>query len=263
LDADLLARAFNRRTRLILVNTPSNPSGRVFRKDELGQIARLCRRFRVIAVVDEIYEHIWSEGHPHVSLATLPGMRERTVTLSGLGKTYAVTGWRVGWAVAAPRLSALIRKVHDYLTICAPAPFQQAGCVALGLPASYYVNLRNVYARRRTILLDALTRSGLAFTAPEGAYYVMADARDLGWRDDRAFVDFLIRKVGVVAVPGSSFYAGGGGRTRARFNFAKKEETLREAARRLGKSDLRAPSSPRRSSIRSRSSLAAATSPES
>jgi len=254
LDADLLARAFNRRTRLILVNTPSNPSGRVFRKDELGQIARLCRRFRVIAVVDEIYEHIWSEGHPHLSLATLPGMRERTVTLSGLGKTYAVTGWRVGWAVAAPPLSALIRKVHDYLTICAPAPFQQAGCVALGLPASYYVNLRNVYAKRRRILLDALTRSGLAFTAPEGAYYVMADARDLGWRDDRAFVDFLIRKVGVVAVPGSSFYAGGGGRTRARFNFAKKEETLREAARRLGKADLTAPSSPRRSSMRSRSS---------
>src|SRR5215831_4069646 len=162
LDADLLARAFNRRTRLILVNTPSNPSGRVFRKDELEQIARLCRRFRVIAVVDEIYEHIWSEGHPHLSLATLPGMRERTVTLSGLGKTYAVTGWRVGWAVAAPPLSALIRKVHDYLTICAPAPFQQAGCVALGLPASYYVNLRNVYAKRRRILLDALTRSGLA-----------------------------------------------------------------------------------------------------
>jgi len=254
LDADLLARAFNRRTRLMLVNTPSNPSGRVFRKDELGQIARLCRRFRVIAVVDEIYEHIWSEGHPHLSLATLPGMRERTVTLSGLGKTYAVTGWRVGWAVAAPPLSALIRKVHDYLTICAPAPFQQAGCVALGLPASYYVNLRNVYAKRRRILLDALTRSGLAFTAPEGAYYVMADARELGWRDDRAFVDFLIRKVGVVAVPGSSFYAGGGGRTRARFNFAKKEETLREAARRLGKADLTAPSSPRRSSMRSRSS---------
>jgi aminotransferase len=254
LDADLLARAFNNRTRVILVNTPSNPSGRVFGRDELEQIAQLCRRFRVIAVVDEIYEHIWSEGHPHVSLATLPGMRERTVTLSGLGKTYAVTGWRVGWAVAAPPLSALIRKVHDYLTICAPAPFQQAGCVALGLPASYYVSLRNVYAKRRTILLDALTHSGLAFTAPEGAYYVMADARDLGWRDDRAFVDFLIRKVGVVAVPGSSFYARGGGRTRARFNFAKKEETLREAARRLARADLRTRSSPTRASIRSRSS---------
>jgi aminotransferase len=254
LDADLLARAFNRRTRLILVNTPSNPSGRVFRKDELGEIARLCRRSGVIAIVDEIYEHIWSDGHPHISLATLPGMRSQTVTISGLGKTYAVTGWRVGWAVAAPELSALIRKVHDYLTICAPAPFQQAGCAALDLPDSYYEELRKTYAQRRSILLGALTRSGLAFAAPEGAYYVMADARELGWRDDRAFVDFLIRKVGVVAVPGSSFYAKGGGRTRARFNFAKKEETLLEAARRLAKADLQAPPSRRRASSRSRSS---------
>ena len=239
LDAERLGRAFNRRTRLILVNTPSNPSGRVFRKEELREIARLCAKHGVIAVVDEIYEHIWSAGHPHLSLASLPGMRERTVTVSGLGKTYAVTGWRVGWAVAPPRLSALIRKVHDYLTICAPAPFQEAGCTALALPDRYYENLRAVYAKRRTILLEALTRSGLAFTPPEGAYYVMADARALGWRDDRAFVDFLIRKVGVVAVPGSSFYARGGGRTRARFNFAKREETLIEAARRLARADLR------------------------
>jgi aspartate/methionine/tyrosine aminotransferase len=241
LDAERLAKAFNSKTRLILVNTPSNPSGRVFRKDELGQIARLCRRYGVIAVVDEIYEHIWSEGHPHVSLASLPGMRERTVTLSGLGKSYAVTGWRVGWAVAAPELSALIRKVHDYLTICAPAPLQEAGCTALALPGSYYETLRRAYAKRRKILLDALTRAGLAFAPPEGAYYVMVDARSFGWRDDRALVDFLIRKVGVVAVPGSSFYDGTGGKTRARFNFAKREETLAEAARRLEGADLRAP----------------------
>ena len=241
LDADRLARAFNRKTRLILVNTPGNPSGRVFRKDELTEIARLCARHGVVAVVDEIYEHIWSEGHSHLSLASLPGMRDRTVTISGLGKTYAVTGWRVGWAVAAPALSALIRKVHDYLTICAPAPLQEAGCTALALPESYYETLRATYARRRTILLDALARSGLAFAPPEGAYYVMADARSLGWRDDRAFVDFLIRQVGVVAVPGSSFYAGGGGRTRARFNFAKCEETLHEAAKRMTTADLRVP----------------------
>src|SRR5262249_24020312 len=210
LDADRLARAFNRKTRLILVNTPANPSGRVFRADELGEIARLCARHGVGAVVDEIYEPIWSEAHPHPSLASLPGMRDRSVTLSGLGKTYAVTGWRVGWAVAAPRLSALIRKVHDYLTICAPAPFQEAGCTALALPESYYLTLRATYARRRAILLEALASAGLAFAPPEGAYYVMADARSLGWRDDRAFVEFLIRDVGVVAVPGSSFYAGGG-----------------------------------------------------
>jgi aminotransferase len=241
LDADRLARAFNRKTRLILVNTPANPSGRVFRREELEEIARLCARHGVVAVVDEIYEHIWSEGHPHLSLASLPGMRDRSVTISGLGKTYAVTGWRVGWAAAAPRLSALIRKVHDYLTICAPAPFQEAGCAALALPESYYETLRATYARRRTILLEALARSGLSFAPPEGAYYVMADARSLGWRDDRAFVDFLIRQVGVVAVPGSSFYARGGGRTRARFNFAKREETLREAAKRMTRADLRAP----------------------
>src|SRR5215831_13031515 len=234
LDADLLARAFNRRTRLILVNTPSNPSGRVFRKDELGEIARLCRRSGVIAIVDEIYEHIWSEGHPHLSLATLPGMRERTVTVSGLGKTYAVTGWRVGWAVAAPQLSALIRKVHDYVTLCAPTPFQAAGCVALALPDSYYENLRREYAKRRAILLPALEKAGLAFTPPQGSYYVMVDAKGLGWKDDWAFADFLARKVGVLAVPGSSFYSRkGGGKTRARVNFAKKEETLREAVRRL------------------------------
>ncbi|HMF07501.1 MAG TPA: aminotransferase class I/II-fold pyridoxal phosphate-dependent enzyme [Thermoanaerobaculia bacterium] len=233
LDAGALAKVLNRRTRLILVNTPANPSGRVFTRAELSEIARLCQRHGVIAVTDEIYEHIWSEGHPHVSLASLSGMEDRTVTLSGLGKSYAVTGWRVGWAIAREPLTALLRKVHDYLTICAPAPFQEAGVTALGLPESFYVKMRQTYARRRRILLEALGRAGLVFTPPEGAYYVMADARTLGWKDDRAFVDFLARKVGVVAVPGSSFYTGRGGRTRARFNFAKREETLREAARRL------------------------------
>jgi aminotransferase len=192
-----------------------------------------------VAVTDEIYEHIWFEGHRHVSLGSLPGMEDRTVTLSGLGKTYAVTGWRVGWAVAAPRLTALVRKVHDYLTICAPTPFQEAGRAALALPDTYYENLRRQYAKRREILLAALADSGLEFAPPEGAYYVMADARRLGWKDDTAFVDFLARKVGVTAVPGSSFYARGGGKTKVRLNFAKREETLREAARRLEGADLR------------------------
>ena len=246
LDAAALNDAVNRRTRLILVNTPANPSGRVFTREELSEIAGLCQRHGVIAVTDEIYEHIWSEGHAHVSLASLPGMAERTVTLSGLGKSYAVTGWRVGWAIASEELTALIRKVHDYLTICAPSPFQEAGTAALDLPDSYYVALRGAYAKRRKILLEALARSGLAFTPPEGAYYVMADARELGWKDDRAFIDYLARKVGVVAVPGSSFYRGEGGRTRARFNFAKKEETLKEAARRLAAADLSASASARR-----------------
>ena len=240
LDAARLARAITARTRVILVNTPANPSGRVFSREELTEIARLCQRHGLVAVTDEIYEHIWFDAHRHVSLGSLPGMEDRTVTLSGLGKTYAVTGWRVGWAVAAPKLTALVRKVHDYLTICAPTPFQAAGVAALALPDAYYVEMRRKYAARREILLSALTAAGLAFAQPEGAYYVMADAGKLGWKDDEAFVDFLARRVGVTAVPGSSFYARGGGRTKARFNFAKRETTLREAARRLGKADLRA-----------------------
>jgi aspartate/methionine/tyrosine aminotransferase len=241
LDLSRLRRAVNSRTRLLLLNTPGNPSGRVFSHEELTQIAQLCQRSGLIAVVDEIYEHIWFDGHAHVSLGSLPGMEDRSVTLSGLGKSYAVTGWRVGWAVAAPSLTALIRKVHDYVTLCAPAPFQEAGRVALALPDAYYEDLRRTYARRRSILLGALERSGLAFTRPQGAYYVMVDAKALGWRDDWKFVDFLARRVGVIAVPGSSFYANGGGKTRARLNFAKKEETLREAARRLLEHDLRCP----------------------
>jgi L-glutamine---4-(methylsulfanyl)-2-oxobutanoate aminotransferase len=240
LDAERLERAVTARTRLILVNTPGNPSGRVFSRGELEAVARICQRHGLIAVTDEIYEHMWYDGRRHVSLASLPGMEDRTVTLSGLGKTYAVTGWRVGWAVAAPKLTALVRKVHDYLTICAPTPFQQAGVAALALPASYYEVLRETYGARRRILLDALERAGLAFAPPEGAYYVMVDAAPLGWEDDWKFVDFLARKIGVVAVPGSSFYRRGG-RTRARVNFAKKETTLREAARRLGERSLRAP----------------------
>ena len=240
LDLSRLARAVTNKTRLLLLNTPGNPSGRVLTREELSEIARLCQKFGVIAVVDEIYEHIWYEGHPHVSLASLPGMEDRTVTASGLGKTFAVTGWRVGWAVAAPPLTALIRKVHDYVTLCAPSPFQAAGRVALALPDSYYDRLRSEYAKRRTILLDALTRSGLEFTPPEGSYYVMVDAGPLGWKDDWEFVNFLARRVGVLAVPGSSFYARrGGGKTRARVNFAKKVETLRDAAARLAAQDLR------------------------
>ena len=239
LDAKRLARAITPKTRLVIVNTPGNPSGRVFTREELLEIARLSQRHGLIAITDEIYERLWFDGHRHLSLGSLPGMENRTVTLSGLGKTYAVTGWRVGWAVAAAPLSGLIRKVHDYLTICAPTPLQEAGLAAFALPEAYYDDVRRRYAKRREILLSALSAAGLTFSPPEGAYYVMADAGRLGWKDDTAFVDFLARKVGVIAVPGSSFYARGGGKTKARFNFAKKESTLREAAARLRGSDLR------------------------
>jgi L-glutamine---4-(methylsulfanyl)-2-oxobutanoate aminotransferase len=241
LDPAAVSRAITRKTRLILVNTPGNPSGRVFTREELAELARLCTRHGIIAVTDEIYEHLFYDEHRHVSLGSLPGMEDRTVTLSGLGKTYAVTGWRVGWAVAAAPLTALIRKVHDYLTICAPTAFQDAGCAALALPDRYYEDLRHTYAGRRKILLDALRFAGFAFAPPEGAYYVMVDGAPLGWKDDWALVEFLAREVGVTAVPGSSFYARGGGRTRIRVNFAKRESTLQEAARRLTARSLRAP----------------------
>jgi len=243
-DPDELRAAFNDRTRLILINTPHNPTGRVFTRAELSIIARLCQEFGVIAVTDEIYEHIFYDGHEHVSIGSLEGMHDRTVTICGLGKSYAVTGWRVGWAVAASPLTAVIRKVHDYLTVCAPAPFQAAGIVALGLPESYYAEMRAQYAARRAILLNALDAVGMPYREPEGAYYVMADFGDLqweqtafsrpGWSPDRAFAEYIAREVGVAVVPGSSFYAGGEqGTSRVRFNFAKQENTLREAAKRL------------------------------
>ena len=241
LDLDRLAAAITPRTRLLLLNTPGNPSGRVLSAGDLAGIAALCQRHGLIAVVDEIYEHLWFDGKKHVSLASLPGMEERTVTLSGLGKSYAVTGWRVGWAVAAPSLTALIRKVHDYLTVCAPALEQEAGRTALALPDAYYTKMRATYARRREKLLSALSEAGFAFVPPEGAYYVMADVAPLGWSDDWRFLDFLARQVGVIAVPGSSFYRKGRGKTKLRFNFAKKDETLAEAAGRLARWDLRAP----------------------
>lgn len=242
-DAGELRAAFNPRTRLILINTPHNPTGRVFARDELLEIARLCQEFGVIAVTDEIYEHIYYDERAHISLGSLPGMEDRTVTISGLGKTYALTGWRVGWTVAQPRITSLIRKVHDYLTICAPSPFQAAGITALELPETFYSALRGEYAARRSILLPALAEAGLRFHLPEGAYYVMADFSDIrwearryaqpGWKLDRAFAEYMAREIGVAVVPGSSFYAGTGGETRVRFNFAKRENTLREAAQRL------------------------------
>jgi aspartate/methionine/tyrosine aminotransferase len=246
LDPGELRAAFNDRTRLILVNTPHNPTGRVFTRAELQTVAQLCQQFGVIAVTDEIYEHILYDGREHISLASLEGMRERSVTLSGLGKTYAVTGWRVGWAVAAEPLTARIRKVHDYLTVCAPAPFQAAGITALDLPPTYYADMRAQYAARRSILLEALEAAGMPYRRPEGAYYVMADFGALrweraayarpGWTPDRAFAEYMAREIGVAVVPGSSFYSDRRlGSSGVRFNFAKQESTMRLAAASLRK----------------------------
>jgi aminotransferase len=243
-DGEALAAHLTPRTRLLLLNTPHNPTGRVFTRQELETVAKLCVERNVIAVTDEIYEHILYDGREHVSIASLPGMAERTVTISGLGKTYAVTGWRVGWMIAAPRLSEEIRKVHDYLTICAPAPFQAAGAVALSLPAGYYEEMRRQYAQRRDLLLAGLTAAGFVFRQPEGAYYVMADFGGVRWdpapwtrpewSTDRAFAEYLAREVGVAVVPGSSFYAGTeAGRSSVRFNFAKHMATLEAAVQRL------------------------------
>ena len=244
LDADALRARISQRTRLVLLNTPHNPTGRVFTRPELEAVAALCIEHNLIAVTDEIYEHIIYDGRGHLSMAALPGMGERTVTISGLGKTYAVTGWRVGWIVAPSRLSEAIRKVHDYLTICAPSPFQAAGVVALNLPASYYEDMRAAYGQRRDLLLSGLDAAGFAYRRPEGAYYVMADFSGVrwdlsrwtraGWTADRAFAEYLAREGGVAVVPGSSFYAGGEmGRSAVRFNFAKHLSTLETAVHRL------------------------------
>ena len=232
-DPDELAAAFNDRTRAIIINTPNNPTGKVFTREELSQIAALCQKWGVVAITDEIYEHILYEGE-HIPLASLDGMRERTVTINSLSKTYSLTGWRVGWALAPPVLSDAIRKVHDFLTVGAAAPLQEAGVVALGLPDDYYRQLSVDYLTRRDILLPALEEAGFSCYKPNGAYYVMTDISRFGFPDDVSFSRYLIEKIGVAVVPGSSFYhRPEGGAQKVRFTFCKREETLRAAADKL------------------------------
>jgi aminotransferase len=235
-DPGELARAFGPRTRAVIVNTPNNPTGKVFSREELGAIAALCLKHDAVAITDEIYEHILYDGAVHVPIATLPGMAERTITINGLSKTYSVTGWRVGWCIAPPALTGAIRKVHDFLTVGAAAPLQEAGAVALGLPASYYEELASAYSRRRDRLLAVLERAGFRAHRPRGAYYVMAEIAGLGWDDDAAFTRHLVEEVGVAVVPGSSFYQDpANGRLQVRFAFCKRDETLDEAERRLAR----------------------------
>jgi len=235
-DPRELAAAFNARTRAIIVNTPQNPTGKVFSRAELTAIAELCLRHDALAVTDEIYEHILYDGAVHVPMATLPGMGGRTITINGMSKTYSVTGWRVGWAIAPPLLTGAIRKVHDFLTVGAAAPLQEAGALALDLPDAYYAELARGYDQRRQRLLPILEKAGFRTYRPGGAYYVMTDIGGLGWDDDVAFARHLVEEIGVAVVPGSSFYQDPKqGSRQVRFAFCKKEETLAEAERRLAK----------------------------
>lgn len=236
LDLDRVAAAFSPRTRAIIVNTPNNPTGRVLSRAELEGIAALCRKHGAYAVTDEIYEHIRYEGE-HVPMATLPGMRDLTVTVSGYSKTFSITGWRIGTIVAPPPLTAAIRKVHDFLTVGAPAPLQEAVATAIDeLPRSYYDEMAATYRRRRDLLCAGLARAGFRVTPPQGAYYVLADYSALSDVDDVAFATGLVVEHGVASVPVSSFYATPDPARRiVRFAFCKTDDVLEEGIRRLAR----------------------------
>jgi aminotransferase len=235
-DPKELRRAFDKHTKAIILNTPNNPTGKVFTRSELELIRDLCVEFDVLAITDEIYEHILYEGTEHISMVSLEGMRERTVTINGMSKTYSVTGWRVGWAVAPEKITNAIRKVHDFLTVGAPAPLQEAGAAALSLPPEYYAKLAEGYRVRREHLMPSLTAAGFKCFRPRGAYYVMTDISTFGFKDDISFAKYLVQEIGVACVPASSFYRDPrDGAKQVRFAFCKKPETLDEAARRLAR----------------------------
>ncbi|MEP6691386.1 MAG: aminotransferase class I/II-fold pyridoxal phosphate-dependent enzyme [Gemmatimonadaceae bacterium] len=233
LDVARLRAAFTPRTKAIVLNTPHNPTGRVFTRAEMTAIAELCQEFDAWVFTDEPYEHITYAGSHHV-MATLPGMRERTVTISSLSKTLSITGWRIGYAIAPAKESLAIRKIHDFLTIGAPAPLQAAAAIGVGFDADYYNHLALDYRERREYMLPVLRDAGFKFATPEGAYYVFADISDLTDEDDDTFAKWMTREVGVATVPGSSFYANAAhGHNYVRFAFCKKLETLERAAERL------------------------------
>jgi aspartate/methionine/tyrosine aminotransferase len=239
-DKDELRAAFNPKTKAIIVCNPNNPTGKVFTRAEMEFIAGLCREFDALCFTDEIYEHILypREGAEiaHISMAQIEGMRDRTVIVNSMSKTYSVTGWRVGYCIASPEITGAIRKVHDFLTVGAAAPLQTAGAYALSLPQSYYDQLQIDYQKRRDLILPELEKAGFKTFRPDGAYYIMTDISEFGFKDDIEFTRHLIREVGVACVPGSSFYspeASALGAQQVRFCFCKKDETLHEAARRL------------------------------
>ncbi|WP_375492582.1 pyridoxal phosphate-dependent aminotransferase [uncultured Nostoc sp.] len=233
-DEAELRQAFNANTKAIIINTPHNPTGKVFTREELTLIAELCQKWDVLAFTDEIYEHILYDGTQHIALATLPGMEERTVTINGLSKTYSVTGWRVGYILANPELTGAIRKVHDFLTVGAPAPLQRAGVAAMQLPPSYYEELAKLYHQKRDSILQILDRVGIPYFVPKGAYYVLADISKFGYKTDVEFTYHLIKNIGVAVVPGSSFFSQPEkGHSLIRFCFSKRPETLQTASDRL------------------------------
>jgi len=246
-DERELAAAFGPRTKAIILNTPNNPTGKVFTRAELEFIGGLCVRWNAFCITDEIYEHILYDGAEHISMARIDGMRDRTIVINGMSKTYSVTGWRVGWAIAPAKATAAIRKVHDFLTVGAAAPLQQAGATALQSPESYYQNLAKSYHEKRERLLKILAVAGFTVFKPRGAYYIMTDISafdfDGGRRskaekttNDVAFAKFLVEQVGVAVVPGSSFYGNpSDGSSQVRFTFCKKESTLAAAEERLAR----------------------------
>ena len=237
-DPQALADAFNENTKAVVINTPNNPTGKVFTREELRAIADLCIKWDCYCVTDEVYEHIIYGDARHVSMASLEGMGERTVTVNSMSKSYSVTGWRVGWAIAPPEVTARIRKVHDFLTVGAPTPFQEAGVVAMGMPDEYYLELQKRYSHGRDFVFKALQQAGFQVQQPQGAYYILADASDIMRRmdceGDFAFSRKLIELCGVATVPGTSFYASTGkGLDQVRFCFSKSNDMLEKASQKL------------------------------
>jgi aminotransferase len=233
-DFEELRRTFSPQTKAIIINTPNNPTGKVFSRTELEFIGGLCREYDTLTVTDEIYEHIIYDGEQHVPTITLPDARARSILVNSMSKTFSVTGWRVGWVIAPPEVTASIRKVHDFLTVGAPAPLQQASAVALAAGEEYYSRLAGDYSARRANLASLLENAGFRFHMPKGAYYVMTDISGFGFADDLAFAQHMLENVGVIGVPGSSFYADpADGARQMRFCFCKKPETLEAAGERL------------------------------
>ncbi len=236
IDPDELRRAFSARTKAIIVNTPHNPTGKVFTREELMLIASLCQEFDVLAITDEIYEHIIYDGLRHIPLISLPGMRDRTILVNSLSKTFSVTGWRVGWAIAAPQITESVRKVHDFLTVNAATPLQYAGMMALNEQQAYFEGLSETYAGRRRAAVEMLEAAGFRCFMPGGAYYVMTDISGFSAKNDTAFALEMVERYGVAGVPGSSFYyKNRSGATQIRFCFCKNYETLALAGEKLAR----------------------------